>query len=503
MRIPTLFRILIGLVAAALICPASAFGANYPLEITNIKPAGGLASASRIYKAYPGIEYNIRAAVIGGAFPYTFSLANAPTGMTVDSRGVISWTNPQSNASPTLTVRDSEGAQVTVTWPVTVTTAGFRFVSGSGAAAPTGTGTLANPWRNLSDVYNNASTMDIIYFRTGTYSQASLPRVSAGAWLRVEWNSEKPTTWITYPGESPVLDFGHRAGVENGTLIRMGDSIAGGETRAPYIDGFESINISYIGFQTGSPGTFRRLRMHGLRVGGDGTNSAFIMTLTEDPPVVGMVIQDCQFYDAIEQAVTIKIYGQAKLLIEDTVHHHAWVGIELKDDVRRYTVRNNLFHDITLHALGGNMHEVTTNGEIDFNTMLQPGAGQFALDVNQDGMAVTTYIYRNTLVGRVRIRSVDATNGPFYFRYNVIVNSDPGTPAGSHIYHEEVTAPSRIIVSNNLVGYPADGIVDASGRLTAAYSSYLGTHGSQLSGSGSTPTPTAPPGAPSNVRIIR
>ena len=150
-----------------------AFAANYPLEITNIKPAGGLNAASRIYRAYPGLEYNIRAAVVGGAYPYSFTLTDAPEGMTVDSRGVVSWPNPQANDNATLVVRDSEGTQVSVTWPITVSASGFRFVSAtSGNPAPGGAGTVSNPWRTLSDVYNNAGSTDIVYFRTGTLQPA-------------------------------------------------------------------------------------------------------------------------------------------------------------------------------------------------------------------------------------------------------------------------------------------------------------------------------------------
>jgi hypothetical protein len=275
-------------------------------------------------------------------------------------------------------------------------------------------------------------------------------------------------------------------------LIRL--SAASGGT-GPYVDGFETTNARIIGFQTGSPATFRRLRMHDLLVGGDGTNAAFIMTLTQTVPVVGMVIQDSEFHRA-SQACTIKIYAQEKLLIEDTVHYDAPVGIELKDDVRQYTVRSNRFNNISGHALGGNMHEVTTSGEIAFNTLLQPGADQIALDVNQDGMAGPTHIYRNTFVGRVRVRNTDSSDGPFYFSYNVIVNDDSGTPAGSHIYHESVSAPARVVITNNLVGYPSAGIVDATGMLTAGYASYIGTHGHQTVAGGATA-----PRAPVNVVI--
>ena len=51
-------------------------------------------------------------------------------------------------------------------------------------------------------------------------------------------------------------------------------------------------------------------------------------------------------------------------------------------------------------------------------------------------MAGVTHIYRNTFVGRVSVRNTDTADGPFYFTNNVIVNSDAGTPAGSHVYQK-------------------------------------------------------------------
>lgn len=473
--------------------PAS--GANYPLELTNIKPAGsvGFDATHRIFRAYPGLEYNIRAAVIGGAYPYTFPLSNAPSGMTVDARGVVRWPSPDSTASATIVVRDSEGTQVSATWTIDVTTAGFRFVDAvRGNAAPSGAGTLDNPWRTLADVYNNAGASDIIYFRAGTYNQLSLPRQSVGgAWERVEWNSTKACIWLAYPGETPTINFGYQAGVEAGPLLR----ISGTAGRPPYIDGFEARNIGIIGFQTAAPATFRRLRMYDLRLGGDGTNASFIMTLTQPTPVVGMVIQDSEFYNVFNHSVTIKVYAQEKLLIEDTIHRDARFGPELKDNVRRYTVRGNRIYNIERTALGGNMHSTTRDGEIAFNNIQ---GSEKALHLNQDLMAGPTYTYRNTLVGPVVVNAT-SSNGPFFIHNNVIVNGDTGTVSGSHITYGQVDDPSRVIVSNNLAGYPGDNIVDSDGRLTAGYASYLGTHGHQTSAGGGTVAPRAP----TNVTIIR
>lgn len=466
----------------------SGFAANYPLELTNIKAAGtGLDSNNRIYRAYPGLLYNIRAAVIGGDYPYTFSLSNAPAGMTINANtGEISWPSPQASAQPTITVRDVAGVQVSATWPIEVTTSGFRFVDAARGAAGAA-GTAASPWRTMADVYNSAGANDIVYFRAGTYNQLSLPRTGGGGpWERVEW-SGRSRMWIAYPGERPVIDFGYQAGgSEFGPLIRLDGQNA-------YIDGFETRNSHVMAFQvSGGAATFRKVNMHHHGPGGDGTNASMIMTTTEAPNNY-MVIQDSQFHDS--QDVMIKIYAQRKMLIEDSIFYNTTDAIELKDYAEQFTLRGNIFYNVSDMAIGGNMHESATSGEFLFNYVR---AANVALDINQDAMASRIYTYRNTLVGRVRVRNTDGSDGPFYFSHNVIVSNDAGTPSGSHLHYESVSAPSRVIQTNNLAGFPSDNIVDANGNLTPAFAGYAGTHGHQR---GSGPTLTLP-SAPRNLRIV-
>lgn len=147
-----------------------------PLEITNIKPAGtgdpAIPATNRIFRAYPGIEYNIRAAVIGGLYPYTYSLSNQPEGMTINSRtGEISWPNPQTDANDiSLSVTDSEDTTVQTSWSIEVTTNGFWFVDSSYTG--TETGGIFQPYSSLANfltaTYDGIET-DIVYFKSGTY----------------------------------------------------------------------------------------------------------------------------------------------------------------------------------------------------------------------------------------------------------------------------------------------------------------------------------------------
>jgi hypothetical protein len=82
----------------------------------------------------------------------------------------------------------------------------------------------------------------------------------------------------------------------------------------------------------------------------------------------------------------------------------------------------------------------------------------------------------------VVVASTDAADGPFTFNNNVIQNSNGGTG----ITFEEVTAPSRVSILNNLTGTSR---VDTNGNLTTANAQYIGTHGYQQGPAGSVPRP--------------
>jgi hypothetical protein len=475
----------LGLALLSLFASIQTFAANYPLELVSPRAVGtspatgavAISAQNRIFKAYPGIEYNIRAVVTGGAYPYSFAISGAPTGMTINAQtGEIRWPNPTgTSVTPTITITDSEGTTRTSPWTITVTTAGFKFVDAVNGST-SGTGAINSPYRTLTDMIARSTVGEIIYFRTGTYSPLGLPRASVGTpWERVEIESSQPNIWIAYPGEAPVIDFGFNSSSgEPGVLVRF-------PMTNMYVDGFETRNSRIIGFQveTGSYGVFRRLRMHDLnmnRANNDGTNSSFIMTLGGQPGVWSryLAIQNNEFYNApVDMA--LKIYQQWKLVIEDNLFRDLYFGTELKSDIPQFTYRANTHVRIPGRAIGGNMHVESTHGEINFNLSNTP-SGEAALDINQDGMAGRIDIYRNTFVGRVQVRATDAADGPFRFYDNVIINSD----SGSHIYYMGAVDASRMMITNNLTGAPGSGIVDASGLLTSSYSQYLGVRGYEL-----------------------
>jgi hypothetical protein len=207
------------------------WAANFPLQIllpiaSGTTPDVGhtvISSDHRIFWAYPKIEYNIRAAVVGGTFPYTFTLSGQPSGMTINSTtGEISWPNPTaSTGNITLTVSDSEHTAVQSTWVITVDANKFLFVDCD--AGNEGAGAMDNPFHAVADVRAPVSLNKIVYFRrcSGNYNLRGItPTRGAGYSHRIEFNAASHSQqWLAYPGEAPTLDLGPQEGGVATTII--------------------------------------------------------------------------------------------------------------------------------------------------------------------------------------------------------------------------------------------------------------------------------------------
>jgi hypothetical protein len=190
---------------ATVITFGNVHASNYPLEI--IQPRAGLNTSNRFYKAYPGLEYNVRLAVIGGVYPFKYKLTTAPSGMTINSdTGTISWPNPAGSGTPynvTASVTDAENSTQTVSWAITVNTSGFLFLDAVNGAtvANGGTGTISKPYKTIADWYGQIDKFSnyIIYFRSGSYDIGS-------KWLDMAGN-RYPSIWLAYPSASPVVSM--------------------------------------------------------------------------------------------------------------------------------------------------------------------------------------------------------------------------------------------------------------------------------------------------------
>ena len=511
--------------------PNPARAANYPLQLmhpraagTSSDPAGPkISEHHRIFWAYPGLEYNVRAAVIGGAYPYRYALANAPAGMTIDpSTGTISWPNPPrlATATPTITVTDQEGAKVSASWTIRVDPEKFLFLDAVNGkefdAKPAGTGAIDNPFKRLRDIYSGSTAAakmisthanKIVYLKQGSYfidgflenvgayDNHSLGRMPMS-------DGVKPVAWLAYPGHSPAIDGQCIAAARpmGPRPCNRGAHIAFyGPANNVYWDGLRVINMAIHAVRTEGAGNYQVFRRGTWSIQGPTVRSANAGMITFAAAggagsAMGSytTIQD-NVLSEIDGGMCIEMYSVQRILVEDNVCHTVYSSNGTADDggvfikggeMDRVTVRANTFRDLARRAIAGNML-VLRSAEILFNRVYgihnlknytaDVNYDPVALEINQNGAAGVIHIYRNTFVGRVIVRNTDAADGPFYFGANVIVNSDPG----SHIVLDNVTAPDRVVLADNLTARPDQRVVDNDANLAGAHKASIGKRGHQ------------------------
>jgi hypothetical protein len=490
----------------------------YPLEI--ISPRNNMDPDNRVRWAYPGVEYNIRASAIGGAYPYTWELQERPDGMTIQSStGLILWPNPPKVGSPhTVTVRvtDASGSFTSVTWQIAVDPSRFIFVDTR--ASDSGDGTIASPFKRIADWWiadkDSTYAVKFIYYREGTYTMPP-PESLHGGWAVYPWlwslrlyNDYKPVVWLGYPGETVIMDMA----LPDANYVR----IYLNHVHDSYFDNLRFVNTKAYAIQHKAGydnHVFRRLQFEHLLDTGDGAsqNQSFIRFLAEGKSATPYggdfhVVQDCDF-GPVDHGVAIKAYDTHKLLIEDNTFDSSDstdAAIALKTGNKRPTVRGNVLKNIGYQGIGGGWNAAwwsyanppgyRTDGlDICFNLVVMKDVNSGdAFIANRHGNADEAYVYRNTFIGNVNMRCYCSQNqgGPIHMQNNVIVNNMVGQD-GNHLTYSMdsqycagcIPDESKIRIADNLAGFLSDNIVDSHGNLTKENSSYLGTHGWQISDS--------------------
>ena len=441
--------------------------ADYALEI--IQPRASLSTTNRFYKQYTGVEYNVRLGVIGGVYPFTYSLTTKPTGMTIDANtGEITWSNPIEAGSPhsiTAQVTDDAGSTQSVSWTLTVTTSGFKFVdsvSGNDANA----GTLAAPWQTLEKI-GDAASSDFIYFRAGTYSTTQ----------QNSWDgSVNPVVWMAYPGETVNFDFANGAFFVQNASNRL------------FVDGFnidtnansQQRGISYVGSLSNI--TFRRNAFTGLTNGTAGNNPSYMFSTQSSVRGEYTVIQDNTNTEGTNSTFYLG-YANSKVLVEDNTITGTVTSTAItpKDGNNLWFIRGNTT-DIDGSSVKVQEYDSQGHGKgpvvIEYNNFKSVNANciSAAMYAQDD----TVICKRNTVRGRFYVRPTSGTDPLFQTENNVIINDDD---AG---YTDRIrTGPEgdqgRITYVDNLVGVTSDNIVDANGDLQGTYrTTYLGTHGHEV-----------------------
>lgn len=504
-----------------LVASTNVFAAHFPLEITNIKPAGtgtpAIPSTNRIFRAYPGVEYNVRAAVIGGLYPFTYSLSGQPIGMVINpTTGEITWTNPQVNSGTiTLSVTDAENTTVTASWAITVSTSGFLFVDAN--AVSNGTGTLASPFKTLANMVagtSAANNSDIVYFRGGNYD--FVQNTTGGAGQPEMTLSVGPYTWLGYPGENASV----RGNGVRGRFYKI------------YLDNLNFSGFGDNGIVAGGGenyNTIRRTKWDNLVATiSHVENQGFVTLLSGDPHGFYTVIQDNEFTNFTGGAAIGSLYDIEKALIENNYIHGDGgpgvsgidVGIGTKHGNKYLSVRKNkviMTHGFTI---GTNMDSQLADSsyiDISFNYFkITPssynekaahsfngyGYGELTIppgyieDPFLNGMyyrSIFNFKYhRNTLVGHIRMGWIDGGNcwksGPFEISGNVIIN-DNTDYSSYHRMHDFIayswdrspltTSPWLCITdTNNLKA--TSGLIDSNGLLLNR--DYVDIYGWEVSG---------------------
>lgn len=463
------------LVLAAASQAAEAPVAYTPFALEILQPHAGLDTRNRFYRAYPGLEYSVPASAIGGVFPYRYSLAAAPEGMTIDAAtGVITWPAPaEGTVEVTLTVTDAAGTVQEVRWPITVTSEGWLFVD---AAAPDGgTGTREAPFKALLQVYGAKA-------REGKYSEAHKDHfvvVKNGTYLLdgwmpngrdVQWTYRQPVVFLAYPGHRPALDLTGRFLFADTALDNF------------YLDGFDVTPMTAkFGFRlTGASSdvTFWRVRFSDFAESAGSDNQSCIMACAGGDGKRWAVL-DCEFR-RIHHGYGIIGYTVEKLLVGRSLFTEmdgaSSLPVGPKVDCHRWVIRENRFkgnakHNIWLYYA---QHEGSGNpyGEIEVAyNLIEAGDGPdaYALAIHQSGapVALPSYIYRNTILGRVHLFHYAPEYPAMSFRDNVLVGQ-PRKPDDKNAVVDNigVTGPaSAIKASGNLHFETREGILNPDGSL--------------------------------------
>lgn len=472
--------------------PKESVGANFPLKITNIKPAGTgdppIPETNRIFRSYPGIEYNIRAAVVGGVYPYTYELSGEPSGMAIDpDTGEITWADPQSDTGTvTLTVTDEEGTVETAKWSIDVTSDGFLFVDAS--ANSNGDGTKDNPYNSLTnmltDTLDAGQGHDMVYFRSGTYDMVDHNSGSDNI-LRIDDN---PTNWLSHPGEEVVLQGSSDAGKAY-RINPMGKSI--------YFDGLIFKDVVGYGITLhGKPNyyTIRKCVFDGLTPADDANrNYGFIYTSDGGSDTYYSVIQDNEFTDWHGAAAIGSLYRDRYLLIENNYIHTPSTDAEpegigptmalaLKAHLDYLTVRGN---EVQMGSVGsvfdGSVNCFFNLEYIDicFNFFNHDSTSNNRIMLNSqnhsEGPNTNHKFYRNTWKANEGFFRFDPCGqGPFTIDSNVL------------IFENNQLERDCVTYTNNLEGTDSDNIINSNGELTEDYSEYVGSIGHQIEGQGDT-----------------
>lgn len=491
---------------------------HYPLEILVPKAVGasgkGLDADSPIYFAYTGLAYNIQATARGGEWPYTYSLTNAPAGMTIEAgpctangpsctAGTINWPSPSGSHTPTVTVTDRDGDTVTATWTITSSTctpgtAGCCVVDGD-VADDSGAGTVASPWKTLAHAYTHCGARSRLFVLEAAtaYDTRGLTQAAEDCFpSRIQFNESRgPVAWLgRYTTTKPTIDL-TGGGTPASCLRKSGENIW---TDNLTVRHGPNITLQYL--RAGGYGSVaRRLDFEALGPGGASQNPAAIM-----------YVAGVQSYGDIVQNVTARDinYGAGLALIKgynataavwennavSNVHSRTSERegpFAVKANMQQVTVRNNSCRKFPAEVpcVSGNL-ATRSSAEIHHNLMNLPGGDALHLGVSRIDGVGPIFVHHNTIRGAWLIANLQKGDGPLTVARNVTINPGGQGSSPCSALRATCTGPAGAVADystivdqgDHLTGAEGSGLLDADGLLTGAAVSRHGPGGATSKG---------------------
>lgn len=353
--------------------------------------------------AYPGLPYESRPGVVGGIFPYQFSLQSvtfngAAQGLdtvALDARqGTLRFTpGAEGRYAITVEVRDSGATQkvLTHTFEITAAASRFVFVSPDGADSP-GRGGRATPYRTLAHAIEQASADQVLMLRRGTY-------LAAG----VKLYDNRAKQLLAYPDEVVTLDM-----ASSGDLTARFTGLPMGR-----VEGFDIVNVRQYGIVS-DPSiaglVIRHVRfVNGVEGPNISENPAFIHGWGGDttPYRHKLLIQENDFGRYVGAGYATTLFNAGYSLIEDNqVRLGAGVngGFHDKDHPIHNTYRRNYleFTDADRNSSSGIQMSAQHSSEhvhVHHNLIVNGGVLLGTQCVQDDCFMHEHNVHHNTLVG--------------------------------------------------------------------------------------------------------
>jgi|TARA_B110000908_G_scaffold112398_1_gene131804 hypothetical protein len=404
-------------------------------------PDWSLATVGGIQeKAYPALNYETRIGVIGGRYPYDFSITTGPSGLTVDPRtGVVSWSVPITGSySVSILIVDSSSKQISYDYVLNVTTNGFYFVSPSGLAA--NNGSIGSPWPGISHAVSNTNSSDVVYLRGGDYSANN-----------ISINSGSASMWLAYPSEAPRLNVA-------GTPITV-TAQSGEFTLFSGLDVFNCGNRCFFLEQSRNV-TFYKNRLRDLNSSCAGCNPSFLYFSGHNTSaarhdmikVMNNTFSELSANSASETDGAVVAFDVHNSLFEDNeLRAMGNYGFADKDNTYRNTYRGNYIEG-THNGIGLKGQSGSNNIHVHHNLV----SGAQGMPICEYGPCTDFYIHHNTIIdGNIVFRGgvSNSNSGNINFAYNVFtsVSSSAAFWSTDPVAFASVLTGTKLNANHNII----------------------------------------------------